>query len=892
MKKRILSILLTLVMVIGMLPTVAFAAGTGGGFTAASSSDDWNFRIDEDGMLTWNSKGDTGKYNIEVWEERRDGGHVFDVVDVSETSYDLKATFEAKRLETRHYYVRVSTRESGNLIQSEWIYTFYISVQPQLAEPQNLQWDALGNQKWEPVAGATGYIFRLYDDEGNLNTKTTTTKTEATQWAEDGWFFTVQATADGYRNSSVAASPKYGTGAIGGFTAASSSDDWNLRIDEDGMLTWNSKGDTGKYNIEVWEERRDGGHVFDVVDVSETSYDLKATFEAKRLETRHYYVRVSTRESGNLIQSEWIYTFYISVQPQLAEPQNLQWDALGNQKWEPVAGATGYIFRLYDDEGNLNTKTTTTKTEATQWAEDGWFFTVQATADGYRNSSVAASPKYFRGTVNVGATWSGTPADATTSTTGAEVIDTKWYKKNDSSWTELTSSNTISAGGTYRCEVTVAAAAGYQLIDGYTVKINGTAATKKSGNTWYRDVTITGISDYVEVNDIDLPEAFTNPDFTYDTSDVAPSRKHWDVAKVEWFECDKDGHILSGALTENDVFKKDTYYRVEVTVVPETNWQFHGSQLSVYINGKAAMPLYGYNKAYPDSVTGYLVYNTADMEGDYELFVYDDSLSGSAKNIYIKDGQYLGSDATAPSDTKPSGGYAYYEDGVLTLNGYDNEKAHFYFEELALELWLVGDNTIGAIYDNQWGHASNLEVRQGNLVIDAADGGKLTIASNPLDAYANIQVKDLYFNGGELTSCLANGTYGASIALNDGNLYLENGYVAYVSDTNDFAAATKWDGTTDISDYDCVWIVKEKTETTLTGSATDGIKVKVEKLSGSATLIVAQYEGGKMVDVQTMTVSADGTYPMDQLTLKDGCTYKAFLVNSTTYAPLCTADDF
>lgn len=78
----------------------------------------------------------------------------------------------------------------------------------------------------------------------------------------------------------------------------------------------------------------------------------------------------------------------------------------------------------------------------------------------------------------------------------------------------------------------------------------------------------------------------------------------------------------------------------------------------------------------------------------------------------------------------------------------------------------------------------------------------------------------------------------------------------------------------------------------LTGSTTGGIKVTVENLKGSATLIVAQYEGGRMVDAQTMTVSADNTYSFTGLTHKTGCTYKAFLVNSTSYAPLCAADDF
>ena len=78
----------------------------------------------------------------------------------------------------------------------------------------------------------------------------------------------------------------------------------------------------------------------------------------------------------------------------------------------------------------------------------------------------------------------------------------------------------------------------------------------------------------------------------------------------------------------------------------------------------------------------------------------------------------------------------------------------------------------------------------------------------------------------------------------------------------------------------------------LTGTTTGGIKVTVENLKGSATLIVAQYEGGKMVDVQMQTVSADNTYGFAGLTHKTGCTYKAFLVNSTSYAPLCAADEF
>ena len=76
---------------------------------------------------------------------------------------------------------------------------------------------------------------------------------------------------------------------------------------------------------------------------------------------------------------------------------------------------------------------------------------------------------------------------------------------------------------------------------------------------------------------------------------------------------------------------------------------------------------------------------------------------------------------------------------------------------------------------------------------------------------------------------------------------------------------------------------------TVTGtSATASVMVK--ELSGKAILIVAQYSGGQMKAVQTVSVTADGTVaPDNPFTHAEGCTYKAFLVNADTYAPLCGA---
>ena len=66
--------------------------------------------------------------------------------------------------------------------------------------------------------------------------------------------------------------------------------------------------------------------------------------------------------------------------------------------------------------------------------------------------------------------------------------------------------------------------------------------------------------------------------------------------------------------------------------------------------------------------------------------------------------------------------------------------------------------------------------------------------------------------------------------------------------------------------------------------------VAVEDLFADALLIVAQYSSGQMKAVQTISAAEDGTFaPAVPFTHANGCTYKAFLVNADTYAPLCAA---
>ena len=471
---------------------------------------------------------------------------------------------------------------------------------------------------------------------------------------------------------------------------------------------------------------------------------------------------------------------------------------------------------------------------------------VAANKDSYKKIVITGKPI---NNINVSATFSGTPAKATTSTTGATVTATKWYKKNGSGWTELGTSDTIKEGGSYRCEVTIGTTGTYTLADGYTVKINGIAATKKSGNTWYVDRTLTGYTTYVDVYDIALPEAGVHPDFTYNDEDCS----HSSVALVEWFECDKDGKKLSGALSADYKFKEDSYYRLEVTAVPDANYKFDTRTLGFYIGPKAVQYYYPYqDTTYPDSVTGWIVYHVDDANGTYTVQIGD---------ITLKDGDYLANNATSVTTVKPVGGYAYYKDGVLTLNNFVAAKLVRYYERY-LEVELIGENKIGAIADYYyWDTTSNnyytgLEFRgdgdlefdeyyddpccnvsvNGDVFFNGSGDILLDAEFNCFQYTDNVIINDGYVycycsqfcvfgddtnitvNGGKLKMYDGGSWYDYFICDGDLLIYAGSVYVSTDSGKTELADCVPWDGVTDLNTYECVWIVDEQATVTHTVS--------------------------------------------------------------------------
>ena len=401
--------------------------------------------------------------------------------------------------------------------------------------------------------------------------------------------------------------------------------------------------------------------------------------------------------------------------------------------------------------------------------------------------------------VNISAKWQGYVSAPVCTTKGVKIKDYIWEKSVRTGWMTLDSSDAFLKGSTYRLRVILEAESGYELADSYTVKIDGEDATRGEGNTWVASRRIAEYINTIEVEGFCAPEAGAYPVFDgYDVQSANTS-----VRLVEWYKCDKDGIKSGEPLTAEDMFEKDSYYRLEVTVGLAKGYMVNDST-GFYINGGSV----NYYSLLRDSYvgyTGYKVYHVDDIEGTFKLYLYDGNQTGAAKDIIITDGQYIASDSATPVSTKPSGGYAYYKDGVLTFEAYDNPKAHFVFEEGNLDVYLKGRNVIGAIYNSEHlGEINGLDARKGNMTIDAAEKGSLTVASNPLDAYCNIHVNTLTFNGGKVTSCLANGTYAS--ALYAEKLIIADGYNAYVGETDDFDASEKWDSTTSIKDYDNVWL--------------------------------------------------------------------------------------
>ena len=467
-------------------------------------------------------------------------------------------------------------------------------------------------------------------------------------------------------------------------------------------------------------------------------------------------------------------------------------------------------------------------------------------------------------TVNVSAKWSGVPAAATSSTKGVKVTYTKWEKWNAtiSQWETATN---ITEGNQYRCMIELTPESGYELASGYTVKIGGFTAKKYSGNVWYVSRSITRVVSHVYVYDLARPEVGAYPDFTGDEQSAYTA-----FDKAEWFPCTSNGTKTGDALTEDDKFENG-YYRLEVTVKPPkgTNVVFEEQWLNVSTYGFGLLDINGENPVswfYPDPedhsvFTMWIVYHTDDAEGSYKLDLGE---------VTMKDGDYLAAGASAVSATKPNAGYAYYKDGVLTLNGYHDDSAELIFRERHLEINLIGENELQNIRNGYYVYGVgeyDVEDIEDPYCLTIGGDGSLRIGWYGDPSYVFAVNGDINFTGGKIrfydggycgtyktkNITISGGaevefqaycqglTWGGfdSLTVEDGSFYafdggswnnywisekfnIPKGY-AYVYDYGStlnpinpgigapkLSDSHKWDGVTPIGKYDNVWILSEE----------------------------------------------------------------------------------
>ena len=193
--------------------------------------------------------------------------------------------------------------------------------------------------------------------------------------------------------------------------------------------------------------------------------------------------------------------------------------------------------------------------------------------------------------------------------------------------------------------------------------------------------------------------------------------------------------------------------------------------------------------------------------------------------VEMNDGDYLANGATATTTTEPSGGYAYFKDGVLTLNNYEYEGAgvtqinsigttwHVLIchNTIPLTLNLKGDNKLIFVPDSEEltycyavdsysniDYDSNLTVEgDGKLSTNAenvlhSDSSDITVNGGIIDGAIYASNKNFIMNGGYVTGNISanwdliinDGTvYGGKISSYHGDIIINGGNILAVNRT-------------------------------------------------------------------------------------------------------------
>ena len=189
-----------------------------------------------------------------------------------------------------------------------------------------------------------------------------------------------------------------------------------------------------------------------------------------------------------------------------------------------------------------------------------------------------------------------------------------WYEKSktDNTWTK--NPTVLRDKYTYAVEFSVLSIGGkYSFADGYTVSVNGREATSLGNGMWRYEYVKTGYLPRIELYDIMRPAPGQHPDFTAHKDN--PPYCDYEVIWTPF----KDGTYCE-PLTADDVFEADTNYLLEVVLTADDGYEFdhrNNSEAYAYINRQEAKTYYPTNDN--NEITAYVYYHTGYCITDIEI---------------------------------------------------------------------------------------------------------------------------------------------------------------------------------------------------------------------------------------------------------------------------------
>ena len=200
-RSKLLSILLSLALAMGMIP--AF------GVTVDAANSITNLKIDANGVATWDAFPGAAKYSVE--------NVILGSTMQTETKFYFKTHLMLDGFPSGNYELSVSAYDSSNhRISSVTTATYTYTSKGVLDKPVITKWDGI-RAEWNEVPNATGYRYLIWNEtEDSIVTEGTTDNTWTTVSSLrllKGERYSLQITAEndnGYANNTSALAYSYG----------------------------------------------------------------------------------------------------------------------------------------------------------------------------------------------------------------------------------------------------------------------------------------------------------------------------------------------------------------------------------------------------------------------------------------------------------------------------------------------------------------------------------------------------------------------------------------------------------------------------------------------------------------------------------------------------------